>query len=113
VSCQLCCSTIFRGGGSRHAFEPLQFPSKPLRPRRSPLEYHFIEYRAKSLVKTVAKIPAPFSYDDLRVRARRAKASGMRPVQSVNQAPGPPRARKPDDQKKGRPRAEKNVAGVR
>jgi hypothetical protein len=55
VSCQLCCSTMFRGGGSRHAFEPLQFPSKPLRPRRSQLEYHLSEYRAKSLVKSFAR----------------------------------------------------------
>ena len=58
VSCQLCCSTIFRGGGSRHAFEPLQFPSKPLRPRWSTLEYHLGEYRAKPLVKYVHRQPA-------------------------------------------------------
>jgi hypothetical protein len=46
---------MFRGGGSRHAFEPLQFPSKPLRPRRSPLEYHLSEFRAKSLVNPFAR----------------------------------------------------------
>jgi hypothetical protein len=54
----LCCSTIFRGGGSRHAFEPLQFPSKPLRPRWSAPEYHFSESRAKSLVKTFVEMCA-------------------------------------------------------
>ena len=59
MSCQLCCSTMFRGGGSRHAFEPLQFPSKPLRPRWSPLGYHFSESRAKSLVKSVRRNAGP------------------------------------------------------
>jgi len=56
---------MFRGGGSRHAFEPLQFPSKPLRPRRSPLEYHFNESRAKSLAKSFVVRPAAISGGEL------------------------------------------------
>jgi hypothetical protein len=46
VSCQLFCFTRLRAGDARHAFEPRQLPSKPCRPRWTPLEYHPARYRA-------------------------------------------------------------------